>query len=131
MFYLLKDAERAKAEKEHEDAIELYNNLNTTLYNEVKDLKHELNEKAERLATFSRLSFKNGPEKDCVDCKEKTMNSTTEFYTKIINDFGRKENSESFKCKVCGESFTTATQLYFHAIAAHNAKEVTEKKVLC
>ena len=56
------------------------------------------------------------------------MNSTTEFYTKIINDFGQRENSRSFKCKVCGESFTTATKLCFHAIAAHNAKEVTERK---
>ena len=125
---ILKDADRAKAEKENKDAIELYNNLNKTLDNELKDLKHELTEKAEQLATFSRLSVKNGPEKDCLDCKEKTMNSTTKFYTKIINDFGQRENSRSFKCKVCGESFTRATQLCFHTIAAYNAKEVTERK---
>ena len=112
----------------NEDAIELYNNLNTTLDNELMDLKHELNEKAEKLATFSKLSIKIDQEIDCVHYKEKTMNSTAEFYTKIINDFNQKENSRSFKCKVCEECFTTATQLCFHAIAAHNAKEITERK---
>ena len=80
---ILKDAARARAEKENEDGIELYNNLNKTLNDELKDLRHELDEKAEALATFNRLSVKNGPEKDCVDCKENTMNSTTQFYTNI------------------------------------------------
>ena len=42
----------------NEDAIELYNNLNTTLDNYLLDLKHELNEKAEKLATFSKILLK-------------------------------------------------------------------------
>ena len=113
---ILKDADMQRCRegrKGNEDAIELYNNLNTTLDNELMDLNHELNEKAEKLATFSNLLIKNDKEKNCVNCKEKTMNSKTEFYTKIINDFGQKENSRSFKCKVCGKSFTTATQICF------------------